>query len=307
MLHAGLGARGAGQPLQAREGVEGAPRRACEALRMRRVRLGALGAQHHVDVAVVGEGDLRAFKQRVQDPRRIPVPCRPQLGPEVAVERDAHAQRRRRAHCLGGRGRGGRAQRRGHPGDVQPAGPVQQRRPVVAGGRGQREGRGGAVVQHLAGPVAGAGGQEIQAHAAVDRAHRAGVHAVPAQFAQGGVAQRVVGGGAQHRHLVAEARQRDADVGLGAANPYFQRGRLQQQFAPGRRQAQQDFTETRDTTGHGVSCQRCAPEAGTGRAFCAAACLRGKVLLVLTSGVIRPARQFDQRHHTTVSRCRAYV
>ncbi|MEG0299093.1 MAG: DUF4113 domain-containing protein, partial [Aurantimicrobium sp.] len=42
-------------------------------------------------------------------------------------------------------------------------------------------------------------------------------HAVAAQFTGHRRTQRVVGDHADHRHVVAEVRQRHADIGLGAA------------------------------------------------------------------------------------------
>jgi hypothetical protein len=47
---------------------------------------------------------------------------------------------------------------------------------------------------------------------------------------------------------MSKAGQRDSHVRLGTADMHLQLRRLQQQFATGRTQAQQQFPETHDTT-----------------------------------------------------------
>ena len=76
-LDAVLGTRGTGDARQPREGLEGAAGRAGEALGMGQIRLRCVRAQHHVHVAVVGEGDLGAVQQRPQQRRRVRAPGRP--------------------------------------------------------------------------------------------------------------------------------------------------------------------------------------------------------------------------------------
>jgi len=104
--------------------------------------------------------------------------------------------------------------------------------------------------------VPGAGGQEIQAHAAVAAPHPRGIQPMPAQLAADRRAQRVVGDHADHRHVMAEVRQRDADVGLGATAMHLQRRGLQQQLVAGGAEPQQQLAETDNTGGtHRDSCR----------------------------------------------------
>ena len=157
VVDAGLRAGGGGDPLQVRERGEGGARGGGETLVRSRIRV-AVDAEHQFDVAMVGEGEVGFRQQRVQGAARIARPRRPQLRAVIAVERDTHPCLARRAGRLQRGLRGGRTERGGDPGQVQQAGARQQRGPVVARRRSQRERGAGAVVQDLAGPVAGAHG-----------------------------------------------------------------------------------------------------------------------------------------------------
>ena len=206
-------------------------------------------AEDHGDVAVIGEGEIGFRDECVQDRARIAVPGRPQFRAEVAVERHQRAGRMRRAR---GRQRGilgGLAERGGHARDVQQRGVRQQCGPVVSRTAGEGERRPGAVVQHFAGTQAGSGGEEVQAHATVATQHAFDIDAVPAQFAQRGIAERVVGDRADHRRGVPEPCQRHGDVGFRAADPYVEPRRLQQALAARGGEAEQKFAETDDPTG----------------------------------------------------------
>ncbi|KAG1223873.1 hypothetical protein G6F68_020234 [Rhizopus microsporus] len=75
-----------------------------------------------------------------------------------------------------------------------------------------------------------------------------GIHAVPAQFAQRMGTQRIARHRAHHRHVMSQPGQRDTYVCLGATHMNLQLWRLQQQLVAGRAQAQQQLTETDDTT-----------------------------------------------------------
>lgn len=75
-----------------------------------------------------------------------------------------------------------------------------------------------------------------------------GIDPVPPQFAQRVRTQRVARHRADHPHLMSQPGQRDTDVGLGAAHMDLQLRRLQQQFVAGGAQAQQQLSETHDTT-----------------------------------------------------------
>ncbi|MNM98337.1 hypothetical protein D3C81_1108660 [compost metagenome] len=169
VAHAVRGALRTGHVLQSREGGERHGR--CRVHACLCVGLRELAAQHHADVAVVGKYDMRAIEQVAQDRLGIPAPPLPQLGPEVAIERHLDAQCAGRARCRQRRLCGFRAQRRAHPGQVQPLRALQQYRPVVAVGTRVGESRIGTVVDHFAGAMPGAGGQEIQAHASIAAAH----------------------------------------------------------------------------------------------------------------------------------------
>lgn len=82
-------------------------------------------------------------------------------------------------------------------------------------------------------------GQKIQAHAAIHAPHVAGIHVMPAQFAQHRRTQWVVRHRADHGHFVAEMRQRYADVGFRTTAVHVQPRLLQQQLVTRRPQAQQ--------------------------------------------------------------------
>ena len=97
--------------------------------------------------------------------------------------------------------------------------------------------------------LAGAGGHKVQAHSARAILHAACIHAIAAEFADGALRQCIVRHDADHARIVAEARERDRDIGFGAAIMRRELRRLQQQFAAGRRQANKQFAET-DEAGH---------------------------------------------------------
>jgi hypothetical protein len=129
----------------------------------------------------------------------------------------------------------------------------QQRVPVVVGGGAAGERRVRAVVDHFAGALHRAGGEEVQAHAAGPDLHVAGVHPMPAQLAADEPAQRVVRQRADHRHRMAQVGQRHAHVGLRTAGMHRQLRALQQQLAARCAHAQQQLSETDNTTHGGGS------------------------------------------------------
>lgn len=195
---------------------------------------------------MAGEQDVGFGHQPAQDRRRVAAPRVPQLGTEVAVERHLHACRACRPHRS--QDAVGRllTERRRHAGHVQPVPIRQQRRPVVRAATGTREDRVRAVVEHFARPLDGARRQEVQAHAPCGLLHGARIHAMPAQLAQRGFAQRVVRHQPDHARIVAEARQRHGDVRFRATDMHVEHGRLQQHLSPGCTEAQQQLTKTDD-------------------------------------------------------------
>ncbi len=81
----------------------------------------------------------------------------------------------------------------------------------------------------------GAGRKEVQTHAAVSKAQRGGIHAVPAQLARACMADRLVRQCADHHAVMAKNGQRCGNVGFRAAEAGLEARRLQQQFLPRRR------------------------------------------------------------------------
>ena len=66
---------------------------------------------------------------------------------------------------------------------------------------------------------------------------------MPPQFAERGVAERIVRQRADHARPVAQPGEGGDDIGFRAADPDVEGGCLQQKLAPGRREAQQDLAE----------------------------------------------------------------
>lgn len=64
-----------------------------------------------------------------------------------------------------------------------------------------------------------------------------------AQRRNRGLAQGVVGHGADHRRLVTEPRQSGDDIGFRAADPYIELGHLEQALTPRRRHAEHDLAK----------------------------------------------------------------
>ena len=104
----------------------------------------------------------------------------------------------------------------------------------------------GAIVEDLARTLPRPGLEEVQAHPALHAPDVGDVDAMSAQFADGVLTQRIVGHGADHRRAVPEAREGHRDVRFRAADMDIEPRVLQQDLAPGRAQAQEQFTKTCD-------------------------------------------------------------
>ena len=144
---------------------------------------------------------------------------------------------------------------------MQQARAGQQGGPRMVTGIGVCECRTGPVIHHFTGALHRTGRQEVQTHAVTLHFTHAGhPYAMPPQLRHGMPAQRVAGYRADHLHIVAQAGQRDRNIGLGASHMDLQLRRLQQQFTTRRTQAQQQLTETNDAA-HRFSLTRgwCSP------------------------------------------------
>ena len=238
----------AGQALQVRERGEGGAGRGLDPLLRRCLGEAAFPGPPRCRDGRRTPGRPRPGSGAGSAPARRPTPARA-CGRKLPSKLTRTPARRGRAR--GGDGRVGAAlpQRRGHAGQVQPVGAVEQSRPVVRVGRGLREGGVGPVVEHLAGPLHGAGLEEVQAHPAAAGAHAARVHAVPAQLAGGRRAERAVGHDAGHPDASWPSRARPTAT-LASAPPTCtsKAGRCSSSSRPGAAEAQEQFTEAYDSS-----------------------------------------------------------
>ncbi len=190
----------------------------------------------------------------------------PQPTTEVDVEADRQARAPGQLDRLADRivGRGG--ERRRDPGDVQPASAGEEavgRRPVHVHHREPRAGRAGPSVDDLRRPEDAPLAQHQAGRRLVVDDEVADIHALAAQLPDDRGAEPVTADPADVRDRVAEPRQPDRDVRLGAGDVALERGRLGERAGCRGDQRDQALAERDDVGGHQRRASRADATAST--------------------------------------------